>query len=88
MDVLCLSLHHVEDNLVPLPHALSVRGADVVLNDDLPLAATEPPPHEALHLRRYKQESLDVRHTLAPLETRGQEAGSPKQKHTNPRLPS
>ena len=50
MYVLCLCLHHVEDNLVPFPHALRVRGADVVLHDDLPLPPTQPAPHEALHL--------------------------------------
>ena len=52
VDVLRLRLHHVEDDLVPLPHALSVRGADVVLDDDLPLPAAEPATHEALHLQR------------------------------------
>ena len=52
-NLLCLCLHHVEDDLVPLPHALGVRGADVILNDDLPLPPTEPAPHEALHLWGY-----------------------------------
>lgn len=50
VDVLRLRLHHAEDDLVPLPHALSVRGADVVLDYDLPLPAAEPAAHEALHL--------------------------------------
>lgn len=70
-NILCLSLHHVEDNLVPLPHALSVRRADVVLNDDLPLPAAEPAPHEALHLGRHKHESSHGCNTLAAIVTRG-----------------
>src|SRR4029434_2519294 len=48
--VLGLGLHHVEDNLVPLPHALGVRRGDVVLHDDLPLPPAQPATHEALHL--------------------------------------
>ena len=51
VDVLRLCLHHVEHNLVPLPHALGVRGADVVLDDDLPLPPAQPATHETLHLR-------------------------------------
>lgn len=53
VDVLRLGLHHVEDDLVPLPHALGVRGTDVVLDDDLPLPAAQPAAHEALHLHRH-----------------------------------
>ena len=53
VDVLCLCLHHVEDDLVPLPHALSVRGGDVVLDDDLPLPPTQPASHEALNLHSH-----------------------------------
>ncbi len=37
-----------------------MRRADVVLNNDLPLPPTEPAPHETLHLRRYKEGSLDT----------------------------
>lgn len=50
VDVFRLCFHHVEDDLVPLPHALGVRGADVVLHDDLPLPPAQPASHEALHL--------------------------------------
>lgn len=50
VDVFRLCLHHVEDNLVPLPHALSMGGTDVVLDDDLPLPPAQPATHEALHL--------------------------------------
>lgn len=50
VDILSLSLHHVKDNLVSLPHALSMRRADVVLNDDLPLPPTQPASHETLDL--------------------------------------
>ena len=52
VDVLRLRLHHVEDDLVPLPHALGVRGADVVLDDDLPLPPAQPAAHETLDLQR------------------------------------
>jgi len=52
MDVLGLSLHHVEDDLVPLPHALSMRRTDVVLHNNLPFPSTQPPSHEALDLQR------------------------------------
>jgi len=50
--VLRLGLRHAEDDLVPLPHALGVRRADVVLDDDLPPPPAQPAAHEALHLRR------------------------------------
>lgn len=50
VDILSLSLHHVKYNLVSLPHALSMRRADVVLNNDLPLPSTEPASHETLDL--------------------------------------
>jgi len=52
MDVLGLSLHHVEDDLVSLPHALSMRRANVVLHNNLPLPSAQPPSHEALDLQR------------------------------------
>lgn len=45
-----LSLQHVEDNLVSLPHAFSMGRADVVLNNDLPLSPAKPATHEALYL--------------------------------------
>ena len=54
VDVLCLCLHHVEHNLVPLPHALGVRGADVVLDNDLPLSPAQPATHETLHLHSHR----------------------------------
>lgn len=50
VDVLGFCFHHVEDNLVPLPHALSMRRADVVLDDDLPLPSAQPATQETLHL--------------------------------------
>lgn len=50
VDILGLSLHHVKDNLVSLPHALGMRRADVVLNNDLPLPPTQPASHETLDL--------------------------------------
>lgn len=50
VDVLRLCFHHAEDDLVPLPHALSMRGTDVVLDNNLPLPPAEPATHEALHL--------------------------------------
>lgn len=53
MDVLCLCFHHVEDDLIPLPHALSMRGTDVVLDNDLPLPPAQPATHEALYLHSH-----------------------------------
>ncbi len=53
VDVFGLCFHHVEDYLVPLPHALSVRGTDVVLDDDLPLPPAQPATHETLHLHSH-----------------------------------
>lgn len=50
LHVLGLGLQHAEHHLVPLPHAISVRRADVVLDDGLPLAPAQPAPQEALHL--------------------------------------
>lgn len=37
LHVLGFGFQHAEDYLVPLPHAVSVRGADVILDDGLPL---------------------------------------------------
>ena len=50
--ILCLGLHHVKDDLVPLPHALSMGRTDVVLNYQLPLPTAQPATHKALHLYR------------------------------------
>lgn len=50
LHVLGLSLQHAEHDLVPLPHALSVRRPDVVLDDGFPLPATNPASQEALDL--------------------------------------
>lgn len=50
VDILRFCFHHVEHNLVPLPHALRVRRADIVLNNDLPLPPAQPATQEALHL--------------------------------------
>lgn len=58
MDVFCLRFHHGENNLVPFPHALSMRGTDVVLDDDLPLPPAQPATHETLHL--HNQSTLGV----------------------------
>lgn len=57
ISILSLCLHHIEDDLVPLPHALSMRGANVVLNDYLPFPATEPASHEALHLQMQRSQA-------------------------------
>lgn len=58
VDILGLRLHHVEDNLVPFSHALSMRGTDVVLDDDLPLPPAEPAAHETLHLHSHGTEGV------------------------------
>lgn len=50
LDILSLCFQHAEDDLVPLPHALSMWRTDVILNDGLPLSPTHPAPQEALHL--------------------------------------
>lgn len=50
LDILSLSLQHTEHNLVPLPHALSMWGADVVLDNGLPLPSAQPSSQEALDL--------------------------------------
>lgn len=60
VDILSLCFHHVEDNLVPFSHALSMRGADVVLDDDLPLPSTEPSTHETLHLHSHGTEGVSL----------------------------
>lgn len=60
MDVLCLSLHHVEDDLVSFPHALSMRRTNVVLHNNLPLPSTQPPSHEALDLQRESVSCISV----------------------------
>lgn len=52
VDIFCFCLHHVEDYLVPLPHALSMRGADIVLDDDLPLSSAKPSTQKTLNLQR------------------------------------
>ena len=52
LDVLCLCLQHAEHHLVPLPHALSVGRADVVLDDGLPFPPADPASQEALDLPR------------------------------------
>lgn len=49
--IFSLSLQHVEDNLVSLPHTFGMGRADVVLNNDLPLSPTKPATHEALYLQ-------------------------------------
>lgn len=49
-----LRVHHAEHHLVPLPHALGVWGADVVLDDGLPLPPADPASQEALDLRVQK----------------------------------
>lgn len=67
VDVLRLGLHHVEDDLVPLSHALSVRRADVVLDNDLPLPPAQPAAHEALHLRGHQRTKASLtRSTSSP----------------------
>lgn len=63
--VFCLCFHHVEHNMVPLPHALSVRGADIVLDNDFPLPPTQPATHETLHL--YSHSTLSFSHNLVSL---------------------
>lgn len=50
LDILGLSLQHAENNLVPLAHAVGMRGPYVVLDDGLPLPPAQPAPQEALHL--------------------------------------
>lgn len=50
MDIFCFGFHHVEDDLIPLSHALCMGRADIVLNNDLPLPSTKPATHEALDL--------------------------------------
>lgn len=44
LDVLGLRVQHAEHHLVPLPHALRVRRADVVLDNGLPLPPADPAP--------------------------------------------
>lgn len=60
VDILGLCFHHVEDNLVPFSHALSMRGTDVVLDDDLPLPPAEPSTHETLHLHSHGTEGVSL----------------------------
>lgn len=60
VDVFRLRLHHVEDNLVPFSHALSMRGTDVVLDNDLPLPPAQPATHETLHLHSHSTEGVSV----------------------------
>lgn len=63
LDVLCLGLEHAEHHLVPLPHAFSVRRADVVLDDGLPLPAADPASQKTLDLWRTRlAEKVDVFH--------------------------
>lgn len=50
LNVLRLRVQHAEHNLVPLPHALCMRGADVILDDCLPLPPADPASQEALDL--------------------------------------
>lgn len=50
LHILGLGLQHAEHDLVPLPHALSVRRPDVVLDDGFPLPAANPASQEALDL--------------------------------------
>lgn len=50
LHVLGLRVHHAEHHLVPLPHALGVRRADIVLDDGLPLPPADPASQEALDL--------------------------------------
>ena len=57
LDVLGLRLQHAEHHLVPLPHALSVRRADIVLDDGLPFPSADPPSQEALHLESHRYQN-------------------------------
>ena len=50
LDVLGLRVQHAEHHLVPLPHALCVRRADIILDDCLPLPPADPASQEALDL--------------------------------------
>lgn len=42
LDVLGLRVQHAEHHLVPLPHALCVWRADVILDNCLPLPSADP----------------------------------------------
>lgn len=55
MLILSFCFDHVEDNLVAFSHALSMRRADIVLYNDLPLPPTEPAAHETLYLNTHQQ---------------------------------
>lgn len=50
LDVLCLRVQHAEHHLVPLPHALCMWRADVILDDRLPLSPADPASEKALDL--------------------------------------
>lgn len=67
VNVLRLCFHHVEHDLVPLPHALCVRRADVILDDDLPLPPAQPATHETLHLQWSHSNPIMGSHALCPL---------------------
>lgn len=51
LDVLCLRVQHAEHHLVPLPHALCMRRADIILDDGFPLPPANPASQKALDLQ-------------------------------------
>lgn len=55
LDVLCLWVQHAEHHLVPLPHALCMRWADIILDDGFPLPPANPASQKALDLQQTMQ---------------------------------
>lgn len=69
LHVLGFGFQHAEDNLVPLPHAVSMRGADVILDDGLPLPSAEPTPEKTLDLfseRRFQITACQMQAQILP----------------------
>lgn len=54
MDIFCLCLHHVEYNLIPLPHTFRMWRTYIVLHDCLPFPSTKPAAHKTLNLDKHK----------------------------------
>lgn len=67
--ILRLSLHHVENYLVPLPHALCMRRANIILDNGFPFSSAQPAPHEALNLKRDQAEKESKKKTTLLIKT-------------------